>query len=144
MLMLLLYIPLIILIQYNIFCVKSLFGVMIPLIQYSKRFWKRFGVIKDQRLSIYIRNRKLLLVILSMLFLLNFFLLLELLLFFFIIKMTIYWIIVMCSPIFFVNLVNLLSNLFFHFFFMVFFVNVCYNIKIFFVIVVKSFFPLYR
>jgi len=143
MLVVLLNISLFILVQYNIFCIKSLLSIMVSFIKYLKRLRKRFWIIKNQRFSINIWNRKFLLKIFTMLFLFHFLFFLKLLLLFCVIEVAIYWIVVMGSPIFIVDLLYLLIYLFLHFLFMIFFVNVIYDIEIFLVIVIKPFLPFY-
>ena len=132
----LLYISFFILVQYYILCIESLLGVMISFIKYFERFRKRFRIIKNQRLSINIWNRKSFLKIFTMLFLFDFLFFLKLLFFFRIVKMTIYWIVIMGSPIFVIDLLDLLIYLFLHFLLVILFVNVIDDIEIFLVIVI--------
>ncbi len=76
-----------------------------------------------------------------MLFLFDFLFFLKLLFFFRIVKMTIYWIVIMGSPIFVIDLLDLLIYLFLHFLLVILFVNVIDDIEIFLVIVIQSFLP---
>lgn len=143
MLSILLYISFFIFVQYDILCIESLLGIMVSFIKYLERFGKRLRIIKNQRFSIYIWNRKSLLKVFTMLFLFNFLFFLKLLLLISIIEMSIYWVVIMSCPIFIVNLLDLLIYLFLHLLLMIFFVNVVYDIEIFLVIIVKSFLPFY-